>query len=104
MVSGHTGNVVPGNRLRVRISCPPLRKLSIPPAQTPSLLHMRILGYCLMPNHFHLLLRPHDDGDLGRWMQSLEGIADKLGVVLRTVEPKLRTIRELWTEGKNSSG
>ena len=24
MVSGHTGNVVPGNRLRVRISCPPL--------------------------------------------------------------------------------
>jgi hypothetical protein len=24
MVSGHTGNVVPGNRLRVRIPCPPL--------------------------------------------------------------------------------
>jgi hypothetical protein len=23
MASGHTGNVVPGNRLRVRISCPP---------------------------------------------------------------------------------
>jgi putative transposase len=28
-------------------------------------------GYCLMPNHFHLLLRPHRDGDLGRWMQWL---------------------------------
>ncbi len=28
-----------------------------------------LLGYCLMPNHFHLVLRPHHDGDLGRWMQ-----------------------------------
>src|SRR5262249_581114 len=24
MASGHTGNVVPGNRLRVRLPCPPL--------------------------------------------------------------------------------
>jgi putative transposase len=30
-----------------------------------------LLGYCLMPNHFHLLLRPRGDGDLGRWMQWL---------------------------------
>lgn len=30
-----------------------------------------ILGYCLMPNHFHLILRTHADGDLGRWMQWL---------------------------------
>ncbi|SIO67652.1 putative transposase [Singulisphaera sp. GP187] len=30
-----------------------------------------LLGYCLMPNHFHLLVRPHSDGDLGRWMQWL---------------------------------
>jgi putative transposase len=30
-----------------------------------------LLGYCLMPNHFHLVLRPHADGDLGRWMQWL---------------------------------
>jgi putative transposase len=34
-------------------------------------LRMRILGYCLMPNHFHLLLRPYADGDLGRRMQWL---------------------------------
>jgi putative transposase len=34
-------------------------------------LPMRILGYCVMPNHFHLLLWPHNDGDLGRWMQWL---------------------------------
>ena len=32
---------------------------------------MRVLGYCLMPNHFHLVLRPWGDGDLGRWMQWL---------------------------------
>ncbi len=30
-----------------------------------------LLGYCLMPNHFYLILRPHHDGDLGRWMQWL---------------------------------
>jgi putative transposase len=30
-----------------------------------------LLGYCLMPNHFHLVLRPHEDGDLERWMQWL---------------------------------
>ena len=32
---------------------------------------MRILAYCLMPNHFHLVLWPRDDGDLSRWMQWL---------------------------------
>jgi putative transposase len=30
-----------------------------------------ILGYCLMPNHFHLVIRTHADGDLGRWVQWL---------------------------------
>jgi putative transposase len=32
---------------------------------------MRVLGYCVMPTHFHLVLRPHGDGDLSRWMQWL---------------------------------
>jgi putative transposase len=32
---------------------------------------MRLLGYCLMPNHFHLVLWPRKDGDLSRWMQWL---------------------------------
>jgi putative transposase len=32
---------------------------------------MRVLAFCLLPNHFHLVLRPHKDGDLGRWMQWL---------------------------------
>ena len=29
---------------------------------------MRVVGYCLMPNHFHLALWPLCDGDLRRWM------------------------------------
>ena len=36
-------------------------------AKTP----MRVLGFCLMPNHFHLAVWPRADGDLGRWMQWL---------------------------------
>lgn len=34
-------------------------------------LSMGVLAYCLMPNHFHLVLRPEADGDLSRWMQWL---------------------------------
>ena len=34
-------------------------------------LPMPLLAYCLMPNHFHLVVRPHGDGDLSRWMQWL---------------------------------
>ncbi len=30
-----------------------------------------LFGYCLMPNHFHLVVRPRGDGDLGRWMRWL---------------------------------
>jgi len=34
-------------------------------------LPMRVLAYCLMPNHFHLVLWPRGNGDLSRWMQWL---------------------------------
>jgi putative transposase len=34
-------------------------------------LPIRILSYALLPNHFHLVLWPHEDGDLSRWMQWL---------------------------------
>ncbi len=34
-------------------------------------LPMRVLAYCLMPNHFHLVLWPASDGALGPWMQWL---------------------------------
>ena len=30
MASGDTGNVVPGNRLRVRVPCPPLERVKKP--------------------------------------------------------------------------
>lgn len=39
--------------------------------ETQARLPMRVLGWCLMPNHFHLVLRPHGDGDLSRFMQRL---------------------------------
>jgi putative transposase len=32
---------------------------------------MRLAAYCLMPNHFHLVLWPRGDGDLSAWMQWL---------------------------------
>jgi putative transposase len=34
-------------------------------------LPMRVLSYCLMPNHFHFVLWPRHDGDLSSWMQWL---------------------------------
>ena len=32
---------------------------------------MRILSDCLMPNHWHFVLWPEKDGDLGQFMQRL---------------------------------
>lgn len=32
---------------------------------------MRLLAYCLMPNHFHLALWPRGEGDLSRFLQWL---------------------------------
>lgn len=29
---------------------------------------MPVFAWCLMPNHFHLVVRPEEDGDLSRWM------------------------------------
>jgi len=31
-------------------------------------LDMRILAYCCMPNHFHLVLQPRHDGDLSKFL------------------------------------
>ena len=36
-----------------------------------SRIDMRVIAFCLMPNHFHFVLRPWADGDLSRWMQWL---------------------------------
>ena len=32
---------------------------------------VRVLSYCLLPNHWHLVLWPLNDGDLARFMQRL---------------------------------
>jgi len=32
---------------------------------------MRVLGFCLMPNHFHLVLWPRAEGELSRYLQWL---------------------------------
>jgi putative transposase len=40
-------------------------------AATAEQVSMRILGYCLMPDHWHLVVWPMHDGDLGRFMQRL---------------------------------
>lgn len=32
---------------------------------------MRVLAWCLMPNHFHLVLWPNNDGDLSDWLSWL---------------------------------
>ena len=31
----------------------------------------RLLAYCVMSNHWHLLLRPYEDGDLSEFMRWL---------------------------------
>lgn len=33
------------------------------------LIAMRILAYCIMPNHFHLVLYPRNDGDLSEFIR-----------------------------------
>ena len=32
---------------------------------------MRLVAYCVMPNHFHFVLWPRNAGDLSVWMQWL---------------------------------
>ena len=39
--------------------------------ETMEQIPMRIVAYCLMPHHWHLVLWPKHDGDLGRFMQRL---------------------------------
>jgi putative transposase len=39
--------------------------------QTLALRPMRLLAYCLMPNHWHMVLWPQEDGQLGAFMQRL---------------------------------
>ena len=40
-------------------------------AETQEHLPMRLLSFCIMPNHWHLVLWPQDDGQLAQFMQRL---------------------------------
>jgi putative transposase len=44
---------------------------------------LRILAYCLMPNHFHLVAWPSKDGELSRFMQWVTGTHSKRWNVYR---------------------
>jgi REP element-mobilizing transposase RayT len=37
-------------------------------------LDMRLIDYCAMPNHWHLLLWPEDDDDLARYLRWVTGV------------------------------
>ena len=39
--------------------------------EAKQLIGMRILSYCIMPNHWHLVLQPYKDGDLSEFMRWL---------------------------------
>ena len=40
-------------------------------AETLERLPMRLCAYCLMPNHWHLVVWPREDGQLGAFLQRL---------------------------------
>ena len=45
----------------------PCDRKTVPDTVSP----MRILAYCLMPNHWHLVLYPRADGDLAKFLQRI---------------------------------
>jgi putative transposase len=51
---------------------------------------MRLLGYCLMPNHFHLVLWPYHDRDLSTWFAWL------LTAHVRAYQKRYRTTGHVW--------
>jgi putative transposase len=53
-------------------------------------LPLRIIAYCLMPNHFHLVVWPFKDGDLSSWMQWL------LTAHVRRYHARYRTDGRVW--------
>lgn len=51
---------------------------------------IRLLGYCLLPDHFHIVLWPRKDGDLSHWMQWL------LTSHVRRYHRQYRTSGHIW--------
>jgi putative transposase len=40
-------------------------------AEAKTMYEVKVLAYCLMPNHFHMLLQPEKAEDMSKWMQWL---------------------------------
>jgi putative transposase len=57
------------NRARVFHDTPDYQNLIDLMRKACDRISMRVIAYCLMPNHFHLVVWPYDDGDLSKWMQ-----------------------------------
>ena len=53
-------------------------------------LHLPLIASCLMPNHFHLVVRPEQDGDIGKWLHWL------CTTHARHHHKKYSTIGRLW--------
>ena len=51
---------------------------------------MRVLGFCLMPNHFHLVLWPRAEGDLSRYLHWL------LTAQVRRYHRRYRSSGHVW--------
>jgi len=51
---------------------------------------VRLLGFCLMPNHFHLVLWPRAQGDLSRYLQWL------LTAQVRRYHRRYRSTGHVW--------
>lgn len=51
---------------------------------------MDVIALCLMPNHFHILVRPPKDDAMGRWMQWL------LTSHVRYYHKRYRTSGRVW--------
>jgi REP element-mobilizing transposase RayT len=67
-------------------------------------LPVHVLGYCLMPNYFHLVIRPQADGDLGRWVQRLLMARPTLSPPLRHERARLAwTFQGIHHSGRRSS-
>jgi putative transposase len=55
-------------RQEILRSSPDYKAFEIILAEGLTRIPMRLIGYCLMPNHWHLLLWPYNDGDLSSFM------------------------------------
>ena len=66
----------------------------------------RILGYCLMPNHFHFVLWPERDGELTGFMRSLTHPHSAMARISphgRYGPPLPRPVQELSDSGRYAS-